>query len=113
KSIGSRSKGRAEGIAHRLEHDTLVGCDGGTQEGIMPSQGRAHGLWELLPEFGAALDVGKEKGDGSVRQVHSAPGAGIGHESTFCRPMAVLSPASGRQRRQRRLLTFAMRWAGF
>lgn len=51
-----------------------VGGDGRLNEGVMPGQGGRHGGGMALPEGGAALDIGEQKGEGAGRQVrHRRP----------------------------------------
>jgi hypothetical protein len=67
--VGCRGEGGAELIADRLEDVPLVGFDGLAQDGVVVGEGALHGLGVLLPEPGAALDVGEEKGDGTGGQL--------------------------------------------
>jgi hypothetical protein len=42
----------------------------------MTCHGHAHCVWAMLPEAGAAFDIGEEKGDGTGGQLaHGAPQA--------------------------------------
>jgi hypothetical protein len=54
--------------------DPAVGLsDGGCHEGVVAGQRRAHRRGVLLPEAGAAFDVGEEEGDGPRREIEHAP----------------------------------------
>ena len=65
---------RAERVADGLEDAAVVPLDGFAQESVVASQCGPHRLGALLPEPGAALDVGEEEGDGSAREVrHRVP----------------------------------------
>jgi hypothetical protein len=58
-------KSRAERIAHRLEDVAVVGSDRLVEEGVVTGERFPHRLGLLLPEAGAAFDVGEEKRDGA------------------------------------------------
>src|SRR5204862_3479475 len=51
-----------EGIADGLEDGAAVGFNRGADQIVVAGQGVAHRLRELLPEPGAALDVGEQEG---------------------------------------------------
>src|SRR5437867_3587805 len=53
------TKGGTEGVSDRLEDMTVVGLDGGAENGVMACQGSPHRFRMLFPEPGAALDVGE------------------------------------------------------
>jgi hypothetical protein len=51
-----------EGIANHLDDVTVVGGNGGADEGFLAAVGRGHGGGVLFPEARAALDVGEQEG---------------------------------------------------
>jgi hypothetical protein len=62
---GSGGKSGADLVAHALEDTTAVGLDGAMHKDIVARERRFHRRSMLLPEPGAALDVGEEKGNGA------------------------------------------------
>ena len=71
---GADRGGGAKGIADGLEDMAAVGFDGLAEQGVVVGEGETHGLGELLPELGAALDVGEQEGDGASGSLgHSGP----------------------------------------
>jgi hypothetical protein len=66
--VGSSGEGSTEGIADSFEDTAAMSVDGVPEEHVMARKRRGHGLGMLLPEAGAALDVGEEKGNRPRRQ---------------------------------------------
>jgi hypothetical protein len=56
---GSGRKGDLEGVADHLVDGAAVAGDGRAHDGVVAGVGDGHGVRELPPETGAALDVGK------------------------------------------------------
>src|SRR5262249_43609060 len=66
-------------LATAADEGAPMRFDEGGSEGIVAGESRAHGPGVLLPETGAALDIGEEEGDGAGRQVtHQPPPARLG-----------------------------------
>ena len=63
--IGGRPEDGEEAVAFppTLDQQPLVRADEFGGQGIVTSQGGAHGFRGSLPEPGAALDIGKQEGD--------------------------------------------------
>jgi hypothetical protein len=59
-------------IADGLEHHAAVCLDGFAQNGVVARQGGGHRLRVLLPELGAAFDVGEAEGQGTLWQPGSS-----------------------------------------
>src|SRR5688572_14572266 len=71
RSRGSR-KGGLNRVANGLEVDAAMRLDGRIEQGKMALDRGSHRLAVPLPERGAALDVGEEKGDGPAWQLGHA-----------------------------------------
>ena len=61
--LGRHREGGADGVADRLEDDAAMGLDRLAQQSVVASQGRGHGLGQLLPALGGTLDVREEERD--------------------------------------------------
>src|SRR5205823_2848516 len=73
---------------------SAVGFDCLAEEGVVASEGLAHRLWVLLPEAGAALNVGEKEGDRARRQfchVAASMRAEVGETPDCSAPKAVIS----------------------
>ena len=70
---GRRGEGGLDGIPDRLEVDAAMRLDGRIEQGHVALDGRGHRLPVPLPERGAALDVGKEEGDGAGGEIGHGP----------------------------------------
>ena len=66
---GRGREGGAEGVADRLEDVAAVVRDRPAQQGIVPGDRGGHRPRQPLPELGAALDVGEEKGHRAAGQL--------------------------------------------
>jgi hypothetical protein len=76
--VGGRGGGGEDGhhpVAGRLDHLAVRAGDGGPQDAVVALEGGLHGLRELLPEPGAALDVGEQEDQRSRRRLrlHRTP----------------------------------------
>jgi hypothetical protein len=67
--VGSAREDRTELVAHSLEDIAAVRLDCVSQEPFVTGERIGHLATVLLPEEGAALDVGEEKGDRAGGQV--------------------------------------------
>jgi hypothetical protein len=59
-------------VAEGFDEAAVVVLDGLLENGVVASEGSAHGVRVFIPEFSAAFDVGEEEGDGSGWQVHGS-----------------------------------------
>jgi hypothetical protein len=62
-------KGGVDRTPDRLEEHATVGLNGRIEQGSVAVDGVRHRRSVLLPEGGAALDVGDEEGDGTAGQI--------------------------------------------
>ncbi len=85
--IRSGGEGGLDGIADGFEEHAVVCLDCCPQERVVALDRRRHRRLVLLPERGAALDVGEEEGDGA--------GGEIGHGASQNAPLDV-NPADCR-----------------
>jgi len=71
KGVSGAGEDRKQAVsrAPALQKGAAVGIDGGLSECIMPGERLAHRLGVLLPQAGAALDVGEDKGNRSRREI--------------------------------------------
>jgi len=61
---GSAEDGEAAvSLAARADNVTSMLCHDLLYQGVMPHEGLSHGIAMLLPEGGAGVNVGEEKGD--------------------------------------------------
>jgi hypothetical protein len=68
--VGRCVKGSAKGIAHGFEDVAAVGLNGGAEESVVAGQRLLHRFEVLLPEAGAAFDVGEQEGDRRARRIY-------------------------------------------
>ena len=64
---GRRIEGHAKSIADRLEYEPAARLESFAQNGVVLDQSERHGFRKALPTLRAALDVGKDKGNGPDR----------------------------------------------
>jgi hypothetical protein len=64
-------EGGAEGVPDDLEDMAIVCLNGGAQNGVMACPQRLPGITLFLGEFGAALDVGEQEGDGAGGKIRA------------------------------------------
>jgi hypothetical protein len=60
---GAAGENGAKGVADSFEHLTAVPLDRRAQQFVVAGERAAHGFRIPVPEPGAALDVGKKKGE--------------------------------------------------
>jgi hypothetical protein len=60
--LGGCREGRLDGVTDHLERDAAVRLNGLAEQGEVALDGVRHRRSVLLPECGAALDVGEEEG---------------------------------------------------
>ena len=58
-------------VARHFHDAAMVRLDGSACDRIVPGQGRTHPRRVLLPQAGAALDVGEEKGGNRGAGLHA------------------------------------------
>ena len=63
--ISSNGKSGIDGIADHFENKAIMGGDDGTQQDIVSSESRPHGLGIVLPTRSAAFNIGEEERDGA------------------------------------------------
>ena len=66
-------KGRVHAVARHLHDGALVSFDCSSQDRVVACQRQAHALGFLLPQAGAALDVGEQIGCDCGRYLHAEP----------------------------------------
>ncbi len=67
KGVGRGVKGDTKRIADDLKNVAVMRCHRLLQNFMMPGEERVKGIGKLLGEWGAALNIGKEKRDGAGR----------------------------------------------
>jgi hypothetical protein len=89
---GSGGESRLDRITHRLEQHAAMSRDGSTKKGEVALDSSRHRRPILLPERGAACDVGEEEGDGAARQLRHcwSPGSVSGDGAGNC-PMRAIT----------------------
>jgi hypothetical protein len=63
KASGAEANGGEERVPGGLEDAASAGFDRLPQSHVVPGEGEVHLFRVFLPELGAALDIGEEKGD--------------------------------------------------
>ena len=68
-TVDGRVEDGHEAVADRLHDLAARALDGAAQDGVVALERLLHGLLVLLPQAGAALDVGKEEGERARRRL--------------------------------------------